>query len=490
LQTSRREQLRDPGQARLIVNSLLVAGGQGSVVFLFLVYILAARAMGAAQYGDFILGLTIATVFAALPAWGTARYASILAAREPERTSAILTGSVGLILLLALAYFPLVWLTAALVTTRPTVTWVALLLGVDLLTRECSILLRLLLRVHDAYFGEMLTVYAERAFMVVAALVALLVDPAPVLVAGALAAGRTAGAVVTTVVFVRRVGAFSLRAEAGLLRHLWRAGTPIAVRRAIGQLNFRIDTLLLGIMRSASEVGWYGTVYTLMDGVVMLPSIVTGSLGPTLSANFAGQQHDVVTRLYQRGLEYLLYVGIFLAAVFGVLADAVVEGLFGEEYAPAAAALRILAVSVVFIFVRRHATEVLDNVDLRSATAWIFGAGLLINVLLNVSLIPRYGYLGAAAATVVSEGYLMGAMLCTLHRRAYASRLLRTLVPPLAAIAAPIFLMWQLAGSPVVAIAASALAYLAALTLLGAWDETDRLALRATVARLGAQLGR
>ena len=467
-----------------------MAGGQGSVVFLFLVYILAARALGAAAYGDFTLGLTIATIFMALPAWGTGRYASILAAREPERTSAILAGSLGLTLLLALGYFPLVWLTSSLVTPRTAVAWVALLLGADLLTREYSILLRLLLRVHGGFLDEMVTVYAERGFMVVGALAVLLVDPSPVRLAGALAAGRTAGAVVTTVLFVRRVGAFSLRLERGLLRHLWSAGTPIAVRRAVGQLNFRVDTLLLGVMRSASEVGWYGTVYTLMDGVVMLPSIVTGSLGPTLSANFAEGQRDVVARLYQRGLKYLLYVGIFLAAVFAVLADVVVADLYGSEYAPAAAALRILAVSVVFIFVRRHATEVLDNVDLRSATAWIFGAGLLMNVVLNLVLIPRYGYLGAATATVVSEGYLMGAMLWTLHRSAYVASFMRTLFAPAIAIVPPALLMWRLADSPFLAVTASAIAYLATLTLLGVWDETDRLALRSAAASLRKRLAR
>jgi O-antigen/teichoic acid export membrane protein len=163
---------------------------------------------------------------------------------------------------------------------------VALLLGVDLVARECATLLRLLLRVHDAFLVEMLTVFAERAFMVVGALAVLLIEPDARLLAGALAAGRVSGAAVTTVLFVRRVEGCSARFEVPSLRGLWRGGTPLAVRRAIGSLSFRVDTLFLGVMRSASEVGWYGTVYMLMDGVLMLPTIVTGSLGPTLSANF------------------------------------------------------------------------------------------------------------------------------------------------------------------------------------------------------------
>lgn len=461
-----------------------MAGGQGSVLFLFLVYVLAARALGAAGFGDFTLGMTIATVFMALPAWGTSRYASILAARDSGRTAEILSSSIGLTLLLALVSFPLVWLTSVLATPREVVAWVALLIGVDLLAREYAILLRLLLRVHDAFLVDMLTVFAERGLMVVGAIAVLLIEPDPRYLAGAFAAGRVAGAAVTTVLFVRRVGGFYPRFDFPPLRDLWRGGTPIAVRRAIGSLSFRVDTLFLGVMRSASEVGWYGTVYTLMDGVVMLPSIVTGSLGPTLSANFGEGRRDVVIRLYQRGLKYLVTVGMFVAAVFAVLADFVVATLYGSEFAPAATALRILSVTVVFIFVRRHATEVLDNVDRRSATAWIFGAGLVINVTLNFALIPRFGYLGAAAATVVTEGYLMTAMLWTLHRAAYAGSLVRTLRAPVLATVLHVITMWALLESPLVACAAGGIVYLAGLTLLGAWDDKDWLIFQGVVTRI------
>ena len=479
-----RDRLRDPGHVRLFRNSLLVAGGQGSVLLLFMTYILAARALGAAGYGDFMLGMTIALLLMALPAWGTARYTSILAARSPDRTVEILSGSVGLILTLGAVYLPLVWLTATLVSPRQVVVQVALLLGVDFIARELSILLRVLLRVHDAFATEMTTVFAERVLMVAAALAVLVVAPSPVALAMALTAGRMAGTVVTTMLFVRRVGSFVPSFELRALGELWQGGTPIALRRAIGSLSFRVDTIFLGVMRSATEVGLYGTVYTLMDGVLMLPTVVTGSMGPTLSANFAQGRHEVVGRLYRRGLKYLVLSGLFLTAVFAVLADSVVEMLYGPEYARSAAALQILSISVVFVFVRRQATEVLDNVDLRSATAWIFAVGLAVNVLLNFVLVPPFGYLGAAAATVVTEGYLMGAMLWALHRASYRSDWLRSFGAPALAITVGAVPMWLLRENPFVAVVLSAVVYLGGLTGLRVWDDKDRLVLKRIAAKV------
>lgn len=456
------------------------------MLLLFITYILAARALGAAGYGDFTLGMTIALLLMALPAWGTARYTSILAARRPDRTVEVLSGSVGLILTLGAVYLPLVWLTATLVSPRQVVVQVALLLGIDFIARELSILLRVLLRVHDAFATEMTTVYAERVLMFAAALAVLAVAPGPVALAAALTAGRMGGTVVTTVLFVRRVGSFVPRFELGALRELWQGGTPIAVRRAIGSLSFKVDTVFLGVMRSATEVGLYGTVFTLMDGVLMFPTVVTGSMGPTLSANFSEGRQEVVGRLYRRGLKYLVLSGLFLAAVFAVLADPVVDMLFGAEYAASAAALRILSISVVFVFVRRQATEVLDNVDLRSTTAWIFAAGLGVNVLLNFVLVPPFGYLGAAAATVVTEGYLMGAMLWSLHRASYRSAWLRSFGAPALAITVGAVPMWLLREHPFVAVALSAVVYLGGLTALRVWDDKDRLVLKGVAAKVGS----
>ena len=462
---------------------MFVALGQGSVGLLFVTYILAARVLGDSGFGEFTLGMTIAALLLALPAWGTSRYASILAARNPERTQDIVSSSLGLTIPLALVYFPLVWVIGVLVAPGSAVVWVALLLGVDLLAKEYGRLLRLLLRVHDAFVLDALTVFAERGFMIAAAVTVLLVRPDPVVLAFGFAAGRVLGALVTTAVFGRSVCGIGVRFAFPSIKSLFRGGSPLALRRVIGSLSFRVDMLFLGIMRSTGEVGWYGAVFTLMDGVAMFPNVVTGSLGPTLSANFGEGRHEVVNRLCQRGLKYILVVGLFLGAVFAVLADSVVEILYGSEYAPASAALRILSLPVVFIFLRRHATEVLDNVDLRSVTVWIFGVGLAANVALNLALIPRYGYLGAAASTAVTEGYVMGAMLWTLHRAGYPACLLQQLRAPTFAIVLSILIMWILAGAPLVAGAAGGIVYVSGLTLLGVWDEKDVLLFRSIAAR-------
>lgn len=474
----------EPGAKRLFRNSLYVTLGQGSVALLFVTYILAARILGGDGFGDFSLGLSIATILLMLPAWGSNRYSSIMAARDPERTESILATHLGLTIPLALLYFPLVAGVAFLVSGETVVVWIAILLAVDLLAREFGNALRLLFRVHGEYPLETLTAFGERGSIVALTLAILFVSPDPVHLAAGFAGGRILGAIATAILFRRRVGRIRARFAVREILELFAAGTPIALRRGIGLVTFRVDMLFLGGMRPAREVGWYASIYTIMDGVLMLPQAVNGGFGPTLSANHAAGRTDVVLRLYQRGLKYLLIIGLLLASILGVLSRSIVEIIFGEEYLSAAPALTILSLSVVFLFLRSLATEILDNVDLREAAVRIFAAGLILNVGLNAILIPPYGILGAAASTVVTEALLMVGMLRALAHSGFPGHLFRQLRSLLPAIVAPLMLMWWLDDLPFVALSAAVPAYAAGLFLFRAWDQKDMELFRALIARL------
>jgi O-antigen/teichoic acid export membrane protein len=479
-----RDTLRAPGARRLFRNSLYVSLGQGSVALLFVTYVLAARILGGDGFGEFSLGLSIATILLMIPAWGSNRYSSIMAARDPDRTGDILATHVGLTLTLAILYIPLVAGVAVLLSGTGPVVWIAVLLAFDLLAREFGNALRLLARVHGEYPMETLTAFGERGSIVVVTLFILFYSPDPVHLAAGFAAGRTLGLLATVLFYRRRVGPIRASFTWNDVTRLFLGGTPIALRRGIGLVTFRVDMLFLGAMRPSREVGWYASIYTIMDGVLMLPQAVNGGIGPTLSANFSSGRKDVITRLYQRGLKYLLIVGVLLAALLGTLAPPIVGIVFGDEYRPAAPALSILSLSVVFLFVRSLATEVLDNVDLRSASAKVFASGLLLNVALNFILIPRLGIAGAAISTVTTEALLMAGMVLALERAGYPADLVRQLRAPLLAILAPLGLLLWLGEAPIPALATSVPVYVVGLALFRAWDEKDVDVFRALLGRL------
>lgn len=473
-----------PAEATSIFrNSLVLALGKAGVLLTFALFIFAARVLGDERFGHFTLGLTVAAVLFTLPNWGTNRYSAIVAARRPEDTESIVALNLGLTSVLAVLYLPLTFAGAHVISGEPAVVRTAMLIAVSLLVRNLGQLLRLMFRVHDVYLLDVRSSVVEKASIAGAGAAALLVSPTPASLAVGFILGRTGGTLAAVVPFVRRIAPIGLRFGASKLWSLFRSGTPIAARNVLSWANLRVDMLVLGAMAPAAQVGWYGAVYRLIEGTQMLPSVVLGSLGPTLSASYGAGREDVVNRLYRRGYRYLLIAALFLAALFAVHGHGILVLVFGEEYGAGTASLRILGFAVAFVFMRQLAIEVMDNVDIRRATAIVFAGVLALNTGLNLLLVPRLGHVGAALATLGAEASLAAALFAVLRRQGYSAAPLRAGWRPLLAAAGGGGLMLLLSERPVLGTAAGAGLYLLALTALGTWDGKDRALAREMLGR-------
>src|SRR5207302_976595 len=70
------------------------------------------------------------------------------------------------------------------------------------------------------------------------------------------------------------------------------------------------------------------------------------------------------------------------------------------------ASLRILSLGIVFLFANSAFTAMLFAIDRQDLFAWTTGIGVVVNVGLNLALIPLYGYLAASVTTVVTEAVI------------------------------------------------------------------------------------
>jgi O-antigen/teichoic acid export membrane protein len=118
-------------------------------------------------------------------------------------------------------------------------------------------------------------------------------------------------------------------------------------------------------------------------------------------------------------------VGLFLLAQ--QFSDLI--GLFPQS----AAALRILAVAIVFMFVDNTFPTVLNAIDRQKMFAYVALSGLAINLVLNIILIPKFGYIGASWATVATEIGLVIAGWLALRSALGPLRVVRTCWKPLVA---------------------------------------------------------
>ncbi|GAH77596.1 unnamed protein product, partial [marine sediment metagenome] len=86
-----------------------------------------------------------------------------------------------------------------------------------------------------------------------------------------------------------------------------------------------------------------------------------------------------------------------------ILSSNIINTLFGKEFQNSIVALQILSLGIVFVFQIWLFHTILNSIDKQKLVMYIGLAGLVVNIILNSLLIPKYSFKGAAATTVLSE---------------------------------------------------------------------------------------
>lgn len=172
---------------------------------------------------------------------------------------------------------------------------------------------------------------------------------------------------------------------------------------------FQSDTLMLSFMRSPDEVGLYSSAYKLVILGNELPIIIMNYVLLPLMFNFGlnNNNKDELLKFYTYSSKYLLMLGLPLSVSLFILSKQIITFLYGVEFILAAAALEILAFALVLRFMSSCAGAVLTSLDRMGLKVGIQASLAAGNILLNLYFIKKYGFIGAAITTLISELALM-----------------------------------------------------------------------------------
>ncbi len=177
---------------------------------------------------------------------------------------------------------------------------------------------------------------------------------------------------------------------------------PLAIVALISMVYYHIDIVMLGKMKGEEVAGWYGVSYHLFFALATIPGAFLSAIFPVLSRFFM-ESGEMLKKAYQKSFKVLVGVGIPASVGSFLLSEKIILFLFGPQYQHSIAPLKILSFLIVFSYLNGLAGYFLTSINRQVLTAKIMAVTTGINVLLNFILIPRYSYIGAAYATVVSE---------------------------------------------------------------------------------------
>jgi O-antigen/teichoic acid export membrane protein len=240
---------------------------------------------------------------------------------------------------------------------------------------------------------------------------------------------------------------------------------------AFSSVILRMDAVLLSLIKGNIEVGYYAPPSQLTDAVTLIPIAFVTVLFPLMSA-YSKTSKQALAKSFRLAIKYMLALALPMAFGTMFLSDRIITSIYGALFSPASPALVIMVWCDVLTFCVIITDYFLISLDKQRNTCTAMGIGALSNILLNLLLIPPFGFIGASIALLLS--YILLTILCV-HYLPKSLRALDTsfiIKSTLASLLMALFIKYSTL-SLYVLIPLSALLYAVFLILLGGVSNED-----------------
>ena len=211
-------------------------------------------------------------------------------------------------------------------------------------------------------------------------------------------------------------------------------------------IYFRIDTVILQMMTDYVQVGLYNAAFKALDSLYFVPYAIITAVFPAMSRLHA-TDHKMLQAVYQKAFYYLMLLALPIGIGTTLLAARIIPLIYGEQFISATLALQILIWAEVIIFVSSLTGYLLNAVNKQTTFTYTTAIAAAFKIILNIILIPKIGYIGAAISTVATELVVFTILYYFAFKEGYSANLKAKFTKPILAciiMGAAIILLWNL----------------------------------------------
>lgn len=261
---------------------------------------------------------------------------------------------------------------------------------------------------------------------------------------------------------------------------LLKGAIPFGITGIFVTIYYWIDSVMLSVMAGNEVVGWYNASYKVIFLFLSFQSLFIVSIFPVLSS-FYKTSRESLKYAYERSFKYMLIISIPIA-IFGTLvADKIILLIYGPDFMPSIVALQILIWTVVFMFINNISGNFLGSIDQQVVVSKVAAVGAVVNIVLNLVLIPEFSYVGSSFATVFTELMILPILVYVVHKYRYTSvsPLVKDLPKILVSgLAMSLFIIYFSYLNLFILLLASSIIYLGVIIITRTLDEDDIVLIR------------
>ncbi|MDD5397169.1 MAG: flippase [Candidatus Moranbacteria bacterium] len=207
---------------------------------------------------------------------------------------------------------------------------------------------------------------------------------------------------VTVLLLVQNYIPLKLQFDFVYWKKFLKEAAPLGVSSLVIFIYFKIDTILLSILKTNTEVGIYNAAYKVIENASYIPAMITGLIFPMFSRHIFSDKKQF-THLADETLKvfFILIVPMIVGTIF--LSEGIIHLIGGNAFASASGTLRILIFALAFIFFGGLFNNILIASNHQRKMLWVLVGCAIFNITANIIFIPAFSYTASAFISVLTE---------------------------------------------------------------------------------------
>ena len=177
---------------------------------------------------------------------------------------------------------------------------------------------------------------------------------------------------------------------------------PLALFSLLFTLIFKVDIFFLNWLGNKVDVALFESPHRLIMQMQVFAMAISTALFPVLSRSAVEDSKSSLQKYYRSTYKFLLIIGILVSSLLFLGGKPLITMVFGDPFKEASISLRILSPIIVFLFLTSLQNFFLTATGRQIKNTISISVSLIINIVLDILLIPNYGFIGASIATLIS----------------------------------------------------------------------------------------
>jgi len=441
----------------------------------FFLLICIARYLGEVGFGKYSFAISFISLFAILASLGINNFIIREIARNRELANKYLTNVLVIKLILSFFTFTFIVLTINLMNYPQDTTRAVYLFGIYTILTSFTLTFTSIFQAFEKMEYNAVISIIEKIILFLLVFFVLIFGYGLIEVAYVYIFTGIVGTTLSFAVVLVKITKPKLEIDFLLWKRIIISSIPFALNTLFAVLFFKIDTVMISVLKGDAAVGIYSAAYNpLLALTGIISYMITAALYPVMSKHFISSKDSLETFTVLSS-KYITTIGFPMAIGCFILANQFITLFYVNQFSASIVVFQLLALFIPFRLVSSITGMLLTSINRQSSRTVSVGFSALFNIALNAVMIPYLSYIGASVATVLSEVFLYFAFIYFINKYYRKLKIHRYFIKPMiASLIMGVFVFYFRGINLFLLIILATFVYFGILTLLRTFTQEDK----------------